>query len=614
MITKHSISLGAFLACFIASGDTFPTIRWQQGFVSQADYYSASSYTRDMAQTADGGCVLVGTTVVSTIPYAYGFLIKIDGNGTIQWNRTITNLFERYFSAVIATGGGGYLLGGATKQLNNGDWDVLVVKVDGMGQTQWEQVYRGYKNDGEGSWGMTSGVRLLALGNGDYLIGTTSDSPISLPYGVKTAPNYGSSDFWLLRIEPTHGGLIWDRTFGGSDEDVLASLCATEDGGVLLGGSSWSPSSGNKTAPHRGFFDYWVVKVDGDGNKQWDKSYGGSGDDRLSDMVPTGDGGFLLAGSSGSPADGTKTAGTFGYDDYWAVRIDKDGNVLWDHNFGGAGEERFVRVLKTTDGGFLLGGPSNSDSSGNKTAPAIAGGSCPYSQCDNSYWIVKVDGNGNKQWDQIYGGTGEDMLTCMLATQDGDYLLAGYSDSKADGNKTTGGTLGRGIYAVWVLKVAASVPPLISAQPESRVVTAGMAISLSVTALSFTQPIFYQWRFSGTNVLGATNATLSLPEIQATNGGTYQVTVSNLFGHVDSAVAILTYTDAANLILGVHPSLTIFGEPGKTYRVDYSEDLEGVVNWTALTNVTIITSPLVWVDASQPAVGSKRFYRVLLAP
>src|SRR4051794_25478221 len=93
---------------------------------------------------------------------------------------------------------------------------------------------------------------------------------------------------------------LWDKTFGGTSTDYFNSMIPTLDGGYLLGGNSNSEIGGDKSEPSRGDNDFWVVKIDGEGKKQWDKTFGGSGPENLQSMVPTTDGGYLLGGNSNS--------------------------------------------------------------------------------------------------------------------------------------------------------------------------------------------------------------------------------------------------------------------------------------------------------------------------
>jgi hypothetical protein len=145
------------------------------------------------------------------------------------------------------------------------------------------------------------------------------------------------------------------------------SIQPTPDGGYLLAGTAGFGISGNKTNAGFGAADYWVVKVDANGNKQWDKSYGGTDEDYLDSMILTSDGNYLLGGYSSSLISGNKTNTNYELEDYWVVKIDPSGNILWQQAYGGSDYDELYALLATSDNGFLLGGTSRSPVSGNKT-------------------------------------------------------------------------------------------------------------------------------------------------------------------------------------------------------------------------------------------------------
>jgi len=171
-------------------------------------------------------------------------------------------------------------------------------------------------------------------------------------------------------ISPT---VQWQRTFGGTGEEELHSAVATPDGGLLIAGYSMSGTNDLKTSPNFGLVNFWVIRVDSSGNRLWDKTYGGYQGDYLVSAAATADGGFILGGPSRSLPGGNKTAPSYGTNnivdaDYWIVKIDRDGNKLWDRSFGGIADDQLWNLRQTRDGGFILAGYSRSPASGNKTA------------------------------------------------------------------------------------------------------------------------------------------------------------------------------------------------------------------------------------------------------
>ena len=171
----------------------------------------------------------------------------------------------------------------------------------------------------------------------------------------------------------------------------------------MLGGFTLGGIGGDKTEPSWGSWDVWVVGIDSVGNKLWDKRIGGSYFDKLTDMVATSDGGYLLAIQTSSGISGDKTVADHGDYDYWVVKIDSVGNIVWQNTYGGDGQESIYSITRLHDGNFLLGGISTSNTSGTKTQDTK-----DTSQTDifrrGDYWLVKIDSVGNQIWDKDYGG------------------------------------------------------------------------------------------------------------------------------------------------------------------------------------------------------------------
>ena len=231
-----------------------------------------------------------------------------------------------------------------------------------------------------------------------------------------------------LNLQAQNGpAKLWDKTFGGTQSDELTTLQQTSDGGYILGGVSDSGISSDKSQVHKGIFDYWVVKLDASGIKTWDKTIGGSADEELYSIKQTTDGGYILGGLSNSGISGDKSQASKGGGDYWIVKLDASGNKLWDKTIGGISWDNFTAIQQTSDGGFILGGYSESGVSGDKTQA---------SKGMEDYWVVKLDASGNKIWDKTFGGNNQDRLFSLQQTADGDYILGGWSNSGISGDKT----------------------------------------------------------------------------------------------------------------------------------------------------------------------------------
>jgi len=251
--------------------------------------------------------------------------------------------------------------------------------------------------------------------DGGYLIGSTSSSGNT---GDRSDPNrdvnFQSYDYWIIKTDG-NGNKLWDKAYGGDYDDILEDVQQTPDGGYILGGYTWSRKSGDITGSTYGDPDYWIVRLDAAGNKLWDRVFSSYGNNYFSSLVQTSDGGFLLGGYS----DGTyihRQSPTKGLMDYWILKLDQGGKVLWEKSFGGSKSDQLQKIVPTSEGNFLLCGYSASGMSGDKSQPN-------YGETD--YWVVKIDPAGTKLWDKSFGGSDYDMLYSASATADGGYILVG---------------------------------------------------------------------------------------------------------------------------------------------------------------------------------------------
>ena len=325
-----------------------------------------------------------------------------------QWDKRFGGTSNEALHSLQQTADGGYILGGESNSGISGDKtedsrggsDYWVVKIDANGVKQWDKRFGGTTFDQLNSLQQTA--------DGGYILGGWSNSGIG---GDKTEDSRGVSDYWVVKID-ANGVKQWDKRFGGTDYDNLISLQQTADGGYILGGGSSSGIGGDKTEDSRGSNDYWVVKIDANGVKQWDKRFGGTDEDFLLSLQQTEDGGYILGGNSNSGIGGDKTEEVLGLQDYWVVKIDANGIKQWDKRFGGTSNEGLHSLQQTADGGYILGGTSNSGIGGDKTEDSW-GGNGGAADC----WVVKIDANGVKQWDKRFGGTGSDILSLFSKRQ-----------------------------------------------------------------------------------------------------------------------------------------------------------------------------------------------------
>jgi hypothetical protein len=246
------------------------------------------------------------------------------------------------------------------------------VKLDFMGDKEWDKTVGGIERD--------ILVALQPAADGGYVLAGYSSSGVS---SDKTESIRGSFDYWAVKLDAA-GTKEWDRTFGGSKTEILMALELTSDGGYILGGYSPSGKSGDITQANKGDNDFWVVKLNAAGDKAWDKTLGGQGQDLLNSLQSTSDGGYLLGGSSDSDVSGDKSQGSHGATDQWVVKLDAAGDMQWDRTYGGSTLDALTSLHQTLDGGYILGGSSDSDSNGDKSQPSQGG---------SDFWIVKVKGD-----------------------------------------------------------------------------------------------------------------------------------------------------------------------------------------------------------------------------
>ena len=295
------------------------------------------------------------------------WVVKVDAFGRKQWDKTFGGKGKDFLQSMQQTRDGGYILAGYSNSPVSGDksvvasldFDYWIVKIDASGKKQWDKAFGGISGDFLVSVQQTS--------DKGYILGGTSDSPFSGRNGLnKTSFSRGEKDYWIVKLDAS-GNKEWDRTIGGRSYDYLQVVRQTKDKGFLLAGYSYSPSSGNKTGARKGLADYWVVKVNQRGIVKWNKTIGGSNEDLLQSMELTRDGGCILGGTSTSPASGNKSQGSRGESDYWLVKLDNDGTIQWDKTIGGSRKDELRSVKQTSDGGYIIGGYSTSPISGHKT-------------------------------------------------------------------------------------------------------------------------------------------------------------------------------------------------------------------------------------------------------
>lgn len=279
---------------------------------------------------------------------------------------------------------------------------------------------------------------VVQLSNGDYVICAASFSNVS---GEKSEIGFGALDIWVYQIEQS-GNIVWQKTYGGSENDVPMSILQTPDGGFLVSGISKSPISGNKTAMHFGEDDLWLLKLGSNGAVQWQKSYGGNSfENRGGKILALNDGSYILSVSSSSDVTGNKTIASKGGSDYWVLHIDSLGSILNQFVYGGDNNDFINTVSLFSNNRLAISGWSNSNLSGDKLENSFG---------SFDYWVIITDLNGVVLKSTTLGGDDMEINSGLIISASKELILFGTSKSGVSGNKSSGNN-GWGDY--WLIKV-----------------------------------------------------------------------------------------------------------------------------------------------------------------
>jgi hypothetical protein len=324
----------------------------------------------------------------------------------------------------------------AFKKVNQGTQNLII---------QWEK-----------SFGGTAGdyfADIVKTADGGYLAIDESGSPVS---GNKTQPPRGQSDGLIVKFD-INGNVVWEKAYGGSGYDILIRIKALSDGNFMVLGRSSTGIEYEKTSSNKGNIDFWLFKIDPNGNIIWDRTFGANSIDYGNDFMATSDGGIILVGTvfmdaTTSAANGDRSQNGKGDHDAWVIKIDANGNKVWDRIFGGTGTETANKIVKAVDnsGYYIFGFTTTTNIAGSDlSAPARNG---------SDAWLFKFDENGNKIFDKVYSGgntysglSSIEDISEMAALPDGNYLLAAHSNNNA-GNEKTENSMGDD--DLWLIKIS----------------------------------------------------------------------------------------------------------------------------------------------------------------
>lgn len=390
---------------------------------------------------------------------------------TIEWAKCYGGSANEYLLAMTQAPDSGYVLAGYTLS-SDGDVtgyhpgancalgfcsDAWIVKTDKFGTILWNNSFGGSDND-IASQIILSGTYIYVLGNtfsidGDitgnhglndaFIVkldnngniiwqksfgGTASDGFSSIKrtsddhfaiLGSSTSNdgdvsgNHGLVDYWFIKIDSL-GNIVSQKCYGGSGEDYTRDIINISDGGNILTGFSRS-HDGDVTVPLNGMYDYWILKIDSNGILQWQNNYGGSMDDNCYGAIGALNSEYLITGNSKSNDRDVTNRHDSAHSDAWTLKINNTGNIIWKNCYGGTEGEYFNDVISDSAGNFILCGSTNSNDG---DVSGLHGGL-------SDYWLVEIDNFGNIEWQKCLGGPGSDEGMQVIKTMDGGIVVAG---------------------------------------------------------------------------------------------------------------------------------------------------------------------------------------------
>jgi len=328
----------------ITANASHSTRYWAKAYRDNIEQIPSWEYSASIInQTKDGGYIVAG----NADSYDAGFyniniwVLKLDSSGDIIWQETFGNIYYDRIGSIQQTSEGGYIIAGTLCRYHGNYCYIWLIKLDDEGKVSWEKSYGGEEKSYYLLGEYASSIQQTS--EGGYIVAGSTDS-----FGVD------SRDIWILKLDG-EGNVSWQKTYGGNSNDDVRSIQQTSDGGYIVAGDTYSFGSG--------FSDIWTLKLDSVGNVFWQKTYGGSYHDSIRYIYQNSDGDYIMAGSI-NPFGPAYLGNT------WLIKIDNSGNIIWEKTYG---EGYFAFIQQALDNGYAIAGVT-------------------YSL--DSAWILKIDNSG----------------------------------------------------------------------------------------------------------------------------------------------------------------------------------------------------------------------------
>lgn len=368
---------------------------------------SQADIARSVIQTSEGNYMIAGYSfssdgdITENKGSADCWLVLTDPDGNLLWEKNYGGSQWESFKSVTQTSDGGFVAAGFTDS-DDGDvtgndflfpfGQVWIVKTDESGNILWNKVL-----------GSTLGLeeirQIIETSDGDYIaVGVASSCGFE---GDDVSECFGENDVWINKLDSS-GNLLWEKSFGGSETELAESVVETADGDLVVVGFSFSQD--NHLTDNKGEADLWVFKIDESGEMIWQKNYGGSAMDWAESVVQDEEGNLIIAGyTSSNDGDVAENNGNY---DFWVIKLDSSGNLLWEKTYGDEIDNLATYVITTQDNNYIVAGYKTDES------------------YVSSQWIIKIEPSaGELLWEKTFEGTG--LAYSVIQDSNSDLIVAG---------------------------------------------------------------------------------------------------------------------------------------------------------------------------------------------
>ncbi|MFC2042309.1 hypothetical protein ACFLTV_02270 [Chloroflexota bacterium] len=322
---------------WIVKLDSNGNVEWQKTYGG-----SDVERARSIQQTTDDGYIVAGFTESFGAGVVDCWLLKLDSNGNVEWQKTYGGNDGDLARCVKQTSDGGYIVAGSTESFGAGEGDFWILKLTSTGDVEWQ------KSCGGSNWDVSHSVQQTS--DGGYIVAGYTES-----FGA------GEDDIWIVKFA-SNGNFEWQKTYGGSSWDGAYSIQQTADGGYIAAGYTGSFGAGDD--------DFWVLKLASNGTVEWQKTYGSASWEFAISIQQTSDDGYIVTGETGSFGAGEG--------DIWLIKLASTGNAQWQKTYGGGTWEDVDSVMETSDGGFVVAGATESFGAGS-----------------DDLWVLRLNENGS---------------------------------------------------------------------------------------------------------------------------------------------------------------------------------------------------------------------------